>query len=223
MAKRLFSTDKRAETILSNLRERGENLSGFISAAVVDEVLPVYSQLRIEALYLLDVITDGAKDWTGQKLMIGTENGLIDSRQDVDFVTRQTIGRGVSWLARNHHIKKVDVLREVVGHYHECSWNGGISLEAVNENVKAEVIRVREKLKEIDPNYSDFRLGLGSLARDVLDHWDELWDWDDSYNVIMSVVYCENPIGRIEPMKAIQILQWMENQFIIEAIGERTN
>ena len=179
MAKRLFSVDKRAETILSNLRERGENLSGFISSAVVDEVLPVYSQLRIEALYLLDVITDGAKDWTGQKLMIGTETGLIDYRQDVDFIIRQTIGRGVSWLARNHHIKKDDVLREVVGHYHECSWNGGISLEAVNENVKVEVIRVREKLKEIDPNYSDVRLGLGSLARDVLDHWDELWDWDE--------------------------------------------
>ncbi len=41
--------------------------------------------------------------------MIGIDNGLIDSRQDVDFVTRQTIGRGVSWLARNHHIKKVDI------------------------------------------------------------------------------------------------------------------
>ncbi len=222
MAKRLFSTDKRAETILSNLRERGENLSGFICASVVDEVLPVYSQLRIEALYLLDVITDGAKDWKGKKLMIGTEDGFIDSRQDVDFVTRETVGRGVSWLARNHHIKKADVLREVVGHYHESSWNGGVSLEAVNENVKAEVIRVREKLKEIDPNYNDFRLGLGSLARDVLEHWDELWDWDDSYNIIVSVVYNENPIGRIEPMKAIKILQWMENQFIIEAIKERT-
>lgn len=221
MAKRLFSTDKRAETILSHLREHGENVSGYISAAVVDETLPVYSQLRVEALYLLDVITDGAKDWTGPKLMIGTEKGFVDSSQDVEYVTRQTIGRGVSWLARNHHIRKPDVLREVVGYYHESSWNGGISLEAVNENVKAEIIKVREKLREIDPNYSDFRLGLGSLARDVLDHWDELWDWDDAYNIIISVVYCENPLGKIEPMRAIRILQWMENQFITEAIGER--
>lgn len=57
MAKRLFSTDKRAETILSYLREKEENVSGYISNAVVDETLPVYSQLRVEALYLLDFIT----------------------------------------------------------------------------------------------------------------------------------------------------------------------
>lgn len=215
MAKRLFSTDKRAETILAYLRDKDENLSAYISNSVVDETLPVYSQLRVEALYLLDFITDGAKDWTGNKLIIAT------GEDEVQFYVRQTIGRGVAWLKRGHHIKNGNILRDVVSHYNQSSWNGGVTMDEVNENVKADAERVREKLKEIDPKYNDFHVGLGSLARDVLDHWDELWDWDGAYDIIISVVYCENPLGKIDPFVAIRMLQVMENQFIIEAIGEK--
>lgn len=215
MAKRLFSTDKRAETILAYLRDKDENLSAYISNSVVDETLPVYSQLRVEALYLLDFITDGAKDWTGNKLIIAT------GEDEVQFYVRQTIGRGVAWLKRGHHIKNGNILRDVVGYYNQSSWNGGVTMDEVNENVKADAERAREKLKEIDPNYNDFHVDLGSLARDVLDHWDELWDWDGAYDIIISVVYCENPLGKIDPFIAIRMLQLMENQFIIEAIGEK--
>lgn len=215
MAKRLFSTDKRAETILAYLRDKDENLSAYISNSVVDETLPVYSQLRVEALYLLDFITDGAKDWTGNKLIIAT------GEDEVQYYVRQTIGRGVAWLKRGHHIKNGNILRDVVGHYNQSSWNGGVTMDEVNENVKADAERVREKLREIDPKYNDFHVGLGSLARDVLDHWDELWDWDGAYDIIISVVYCENPLGKIDPFVAIRMLQVMENQFIIEAIGEK--
>ena len=215
MAKRLFSTDKRAETILAYLRDKDENLSAYISNSVVDETLPVYSQLRVEALYLLDFITDGAKDWTGNKLIIAT------GEDEVQFYVRQTIGRGVAWLKRGHHIKNGNILRDVVGYYNQSSWNGGVTIDEVNENVKADAERAREKLKEIDPNYNDFHVDLGSLARDVLDHWDELWDWDGAYDIIISVVYCENPLGKIDPFIAIRMLQLMENQFIIEAIGEK--
>lgn len=215
MAKRLFSTDKRAETILAYLRDKDENLSAYISNSVVDETLPVYSQLRVEALYLLDFITDGAKDWTGNKLIIAT------GEDEVQFYVRQTIGRGVAWLKRGHHIKNGNILRDVVGYYNQSSWNGGVTMDEVNENVKADAERAREKLKEIDPNYNDFHVGLGSLARDVLDHWDELWNWDGAYDIIISVVYCENPLVKIDPFIAIRMLQLMENQFIIEAIGEK--
>lgn len=215
MAKRLFSTDKRAETILSDLRAKNENVSGYISNAVVDETLPVYSQLRVEALYLLDFITDGAKDWTGNKLVITT------GEDDVQFYVRQTIGRGVSWLKSGHHIKNGDILRDVVAQYNQSSWNGGVTMDQVNEAVKADAERARAKLKEIDPKYNNFHVGLGSLARDVLDYWDNLWDWDGAYDIIISVVYCENPLGKIDPFVAIRMLQIMENQFIIEAIGEK--
>ena len=215
MAKRLFSTDKRAETILAYLRDKDENLSAYISNSVVDETLPVYSQLRVEALYLLDFITDGAKDWTGNKLIIAT------GEDEVQFYVRQTIGRGVAWLKRGHHIKNGNILRDVVGYYNQSSWNGGVTMDEVNENVKADAERAREKLKEIDPNYNDFHVGLGSLARDVLDHWDELWNWDGAYDIIISVVYCENPLVKIDPFIAIRMLQLMENQFITEAIGEK--
>ena len=174
MAKRLFSTDKRAETILSYLREKEENVSGYISNAVVDETLPVYSQLRVEALYLLDFITDGAKDWTGNKLIIAT------GEDEIQYHTRSTIGRGVEWLKRNHHIKNVNVLRDVISHYNTGPWSGGTLMNNLNEYVKGNMEIVRTKLKEIDSDYNDFHIGLGSLGRDVLDHWDVLWDCHNS-------------------------------------------
>ena len=163
----------------------------------------------------MDFITDGAKDWSGNKLIIAT------GKDEVDFYTRQTLGRGVSWLKRKHHIKNCNVLRNLVGHYNVSSWNGGVQLKDTNENVIADVERVRKLLKEVDPGYNDFHIGLGSLARDVLDHWESLWDNDDAYNIIIAVVYCENPLGKIDPFDAISMLQQMENQFIIEAIGEK--
>lgn len=215
MAKRLFSTDKRSETILSYLRSKNENISGYISNSVVDETLPVYSKLRIEALYLLDFITDGAKDWTGNKLIIAS------GEDEVQFYTRQTIGRGVAWLKRGHHLKNGNVLRDVISHYNESSWTGGISMNDLNEQAKADAEMVIEKLKEIDPEYKDSHIGLGSLASDVLEHWEALWDWDVSYDIIIDVVYQENPLGKIDPFVAIRLLQLMENQFIIEAIGEK--
>ena len=155
------------------------------------------------------------KDWTGNKLIIAT------GEDEVQFYVRQTIGRGVAWLKRGHHIKNGNNLRDVVGYYNQSSWNGGVTMDEVNENVKADAERAREKLKEIDPNYNDFQVDLGRLAREVLDHWDELWDWDGAYDIIISVVYCENPLGKIDPFIAIRMLQLMENQFIIEAIGEK--
>lgn len=211
MAKRLFSTDKRAEKILSYLRDNNENLSAFISAAVVDEMLPVYSQLRIEALFLLDYTIDGAKDWTGNKLI------LSKGEDELAFYTKQTLGRGILWLGRNHHIRNCDVLREAISYYHENS----VTMDEINDYQKNLIKWVREKLKEIDSEYQDDYVGLGSLGRDVLDHWDKLWDENEIYNFIHSVIWREEVCKKIDPFLVIKMLQTMENQYIIEAIGDR--
>ena len=217
MAKRLFSADKRAEKILSHLKNNNENLSAFISAAVIDEVLPVYSQLRVEALYLLDYVIDGAKDWIGSKLILDIDE------DDLEFYTRQTLSRGVAWLGRDHHIKNCDVLKALVTYFEECPWNGGVTIDAdMSEYIRDNIKRMREKLKKFDPEYRDTRGGLGSLGRDILDHWDKFWDDSEAYDLIHSVVFCENLNKKIDPFTAIQMLQTMENQFIIEAIGERS-
>ena len=215
MAKRLFSTDKRSETILAYLRAKDANVSAYISNSVVDETLPVYSQLRVEALYLLDYITDGAKDWTGNKLRITT------GEDEVQFYIRQTLGRGVAWLKRGHHIKNGDILRDILGYYNQDSLSGGISLNDVADTVKMDVQNVKDKFMEIGLKTPDYHNSLGGIASVVLDHWNELWNWDGSYNIIISVIHSENPIEKIDPFTAIRILQLMENQFILEAIDEK--
>ena len=90
MGKRLISTDSRTESIIKKLPD-GTNISAFMCNAALDEVLPVYSHLRVEALYLLDVITDGAKEWTGNKLIV---NGSADPRDSLEFYTNPDIEPG---------------------------------------------------------------------------------------------------------------------------------
>lgn len=219
MSKRLFSLDKRVETILDKLRTNGENVSAYVNASILDEALPVYSQLRIEALYLLDVITDGARNWTGPKLLIATENGYMDAKCNPQFVAKQTLGRGITWLS-THHIRDVGVLEEIYAHYCACEEDGGVSSEEVNDYVKLEIERVTSKLKEIDSSYSHDGATVNQIVRTVLSNWDAMWDYAESYGIFNSLIQYDSFPKSLEPLKVVQLLQWMENQFIVEAINE---
>lgn len=215
MGKKLFSINPRGETILAYLKESGTNLSGFTSDAILDEVLPVYSELRVSAIYLLDYVTDGAKDWTGNKLVD------LTGRDELETKVNRALGEGIVWLRRNHHIKNGDILRDIISNYQTGPWTGGVELDDTNDNVKGDVTKMRETLNSIDPSYNDFHVGLGSLARDVLDHWEQLWDMDLAYEILIDTVFCEKPIDKISPFFAIKALQTIENQAIIELLKEK--
>lgn len=207
MAKIIFSTDKRAERILQSMRN--ENVCDYINNAVLDEALPLFSELRIYALHLLDLITVDTKDRDGNKLI---------GEDEIEIYTRQILSQGIGWLGHNHHIKRCDILSDIITHFNLGPWTGGVIMEDVNQNVRQEVDIVRNKLKDINHKYNDFHVGLGSMGRDVLEHWEHLWNWDNSYDLIMSVVTCENSLKKIDPFLAIKLLRAMEDQFIIENI-----
>lgn len=213
MAKRLFSTSKRAEKILSHLRDQDANLSEYISNSVLDEALPVYSQLRIEALYLLDYVTDRAQDWTGAKLQLATG---IDETQ---YYTIQTLERGVAWL-KKHHIQNPNVLKDVVAFFATDIESPDSSKEAYSEFTESHIKQIHEKIRAADSDISDIPNTFGHLAGFILNQWDIFWDMDVSYDLILDVVLCEQPIENIDPFHAINLLQRMENQYILEAIQE---
>lgn len=215
MGKRLISTDGRTETIIKSLPE-GTSISSFMCAATLDEVLPVYSHLRIEALYLLDIITDGAKEWTGNKLIV---NGSSDPRDSKEFYIKQTFERGIEWLKRGHHIRNCAVLKDGINYY--VSGGNSEVLSDQNEYVNRQLDEIVKKIKEVDPSYSGFRISLGNYARDVLDHWDDLWDDDLAYDILAVCAQNEDWAVPIPAMKCISLLQKMETQFITEAIGEK--
>ncbi len=215
MAKRLLSTNNRAEAILDFLKKNNTNISEYICASVLDEYLPVYSSLRVDALYLLDYVINGAKEWRGNKLL--TEN---DENEKI-YIIRQTLGRSISWLKRAHKIKKCSVIRDIVLCFCVSELSGGVVLKDLNDNVIKEIDNIKTKLRDIDDDYNGNYIGLGDLALNVLDHWDKLWDCDTAYDVIISVIYCENFKIKIDPFDAIKFTQNVENQFILEAVGEK--
>lgn len=226
MGKRLISTNSRVETILKGLPE-GTNISAFVNGSVLDEYLPVYSQLRTESLYLLDIITDGAKEWTGNKLNI---NGSTDPRNNIDFYTKQTLERGIEWLKHGHHIKNPAVLKEAMSYY--VSGDSGTSLSTQNEYVQSRYKEAANLIKKKDPDYSSFHVSIRNDADDILDHWKDkkadehtiingMWDEDVSYEVLAVCAQNGNLAMPIPPLECIRMLQKMETQFIIESIGEK--
>lgn len=214
MAKRLFSSSKRAESILADLRQKDINLSEYISNAVIDEKLPVFSQLRTEALYLLDYITDGAADWTGSKLM------LASGTDKIQYYTIQALERGVTWLKNGHHIKDPSVLQKIISFF-ATDIEDDDTNEPYSEYTAFHVKQVQEKIHSTNPDISNLPNDFGHLAGIILDNWDAYWDWDISYELIIDVILCEEPIEKIDPFDAISYLQWIENQFIIEMFKDK--
>ena len=209
MAKRLFTMSKRAEKILSHFREKNTNLSEYISKSVIDETLPVYSKLRIEALYLLDYVTDHAADWTGEKLKFATG---IDETQ---YYTIQTLERGASWL-KKHHIQNPTILKEMTALFEADTSN----TMQHNSYTADHIQQAHKKIASTIQNVSDLPDNFCDLTNIILNNWEFFWDWDISYELIIDVILCEKPISNIDPFFAINVLQRIETQFILESIGE---
>lgn len=214
MGKRLITTNNRAELIIRNLKNAG--ISTFVNTAIIDATIPIYSQyLRKECLWLIDVVTDGAQDWRGNKL----QDCEYDPRNNITDHVRSVLGRGVTWL-KKHHIKDESVLRHIIKHY-ACKpiyCNDGHNY---NNYVCDQIKNMIDKIKSIDTNYKrpDTK-AIGVIACDVINHWSNLWDDNASYDILISCILLENIKESIEPMDAIHILQNFESQFILEYLSE---
>lgn len=211
MSKHLISLNPRADKIVEYVKENNISTSNFANDSFVNNLLPIYSStLRVEALYLLDIAVDGAKNWSGNKLLVPSENGFEDvAIADPQFVVMQALGRSVKWL-QSHHIKNKASLNSILSYFFISEISGGTSLEECNEYVKIIVKNVRKKIKEIDNRYNDVFVGLGQLANDVLTRWDFLWDEDISYELISTVIYCENRNKNIPILEAIGMIKRIE-------------
>lgn len=218
MVKQLsFEAEKSTTSILEYWETQGISIDAYINTAIRDSILPLDTSLRMEALYLLDHITDNAAAWSGAKLISTTKS------EDTYFVTLQTIGRGITWLSHCHYIHNCSVLLDLANLYHSSPSDGGVSLaesdNQVNVTVRNAAAAMTSRLQSIDPDYRQMHPGLGALVRDILAHWSDLWDTPDAYRLIMIMVQCEYPIRKIEPYQALRILQTLESQYILETLS----
>lgn len=209
MGKRLVSTNGRAETIVG--LENPDNISAFFNDAVTDSIMPAYSdRLRVECLYLLDLVTDGAKNWKGNRMI------YLDGTREIDVVKRQTIGRSITWLSEGHHIKDNTVLRNAVAPFCKES----IPDERINNYVKSEIELVRNKL--IAANVEVESTDLHGVVDKVLNHWDLMWDYSEAYSVIGSSVYLtKRKLDDLDALTIIRLVQSMEYQYVKECMNER--
>lgn len=204
--KRLISTNGRAETIIS--QDKPDNISAFFNDAVTDTIMPVYSNyLKTECLFLLDYSTDGAKNWKGNRLIILTGD------REIDFIKRQTLGRGINWLGTGHHIKDNSVIIKALSYF----YNEKIDTDSINDHVKNEMDKVNKILKNPKENNYD----LCKLTKQILQNWTELWDCDEAYGLLQTtILLTNNELDDLEPVLIIRLVQAFEYQFVKETMKE---
>lgn len=195
--------------------------AAFINEQVVNSMLPQYSRLRAEGLYLIDAMANGCKNWyttfpDGTRTPTYAERGV---EEDPMFAAWEAVERSVSWL-KEHHIKDPSILSYIISHYKLGPWEDGIMLDSLNDWTRENLEYVRGLLKKIDPAYVDYHIGVGQLGRDILEHWDVLWNVDEVYDALHTIAFCENVKKPFEPLEALEILKAVEETYISEIIEQ---
>lgn len=213
MALYFFNIDERSKSLLNELKKGKGNPSSILCDSLINAFLPEFDQkLYLDALFLLDQITNNAKDWNGAKLILPpTEDKPI-------YYIRQALGRGIEWLKDGHHIQDADLLKDMLHFFYESPLDGGVKMEDLNSYTKSLLDQIYDELNLIDPTHHYTYSGLGSAGKDILRNWDKLWDIDLSYEVLMSIVYSEYLSYDIDFLTVLIFLKNLENQYIYELI-----
>lgn len=175
----------------------------FLFASILNYFMPKYALYK-DASNLLNYITDNTKTQTEE---------IIEQK------ARQALANGVLWLKDNHHIKKCDTLLETIDYFPPSKYQNGKLCESLSNQEIETVNKLKEEFTKVNPHCSQAAsFGVGNLAREVLSYWDQMWDLDISYDLLALVIQSDNLQRPLPPMFAIETLERMENQFIIETI-----
>lgn len=206
--KRLISTSNEVETIIS--QENPENISAFFNNAVIDTIMPQYSQyLRTECQFLWDFTVNGAKNWKGNHLI------FLNGIHEIDYIRRQTIGRTINWLKSDHHIKCGTILKDNLPLYIDDK----IDLNKANEHLLRETKNVLKRLNQPFTNEDNF--SFTEIAKIALDEWERLWDFNEVYSFLQAtIMLSENSLDGIKVTDIIRLVQALEYQYVKESIRE---
>ena len=207
MSKRMISTNDKAEKILQRYKERGLNISGQVSNALINYELPQYNPLYTEGLYLLDSITNGLKDWRGP------HGSRINPENDED-ASYDAIKRALSWL-KNNHIKDPTVIETILSHFETVWGTEGLSMEDIPEHLVKDLNHVQSKLGK---DKFGIGIGLGQLGRDMIEDWSLIWDDSETYEALLTIVYFEKLRFPFKPFETLGIMRGLEQTFIYEQI-----
>lgn len=209
MSKRNYYLNVRSEYLMHTIKERGyDSASDFINQSICNSLLPCYSQtLRVEAFYLLDLLTDNDINIAG-KTIAHTEKELIR-----DAVIK-ALGRAVMWLAKNH-ISTPEPLKSIFKHFPLGSYSDYV--ESFNEWYSMPLYDyAKSKIESFAQK--DFGDDLGAMAQFILEHWHDFYSDDRTYEFLSLVIYSERLSNDYEPRDTFYVLQTIEVAAIWENI-----
>ena len=205
MSKRMISTSDKAEIIIQRYKEHGLCLSEEISKAIVDYELPQFNPLRLDAMFLLDTVANGLENW---RVPCGTRM-YPQSEEDASL---EAIKRGLSWL-KNHHIKDPAPIELILSHFKGDGLTDELSREDIPDVLLKDLDYVQMKLTD---NNSAFEIGLTILGRDMIDRWDILWDDNETYEALLTIISYQCVQYPFDCFETISIMRFLEQTFLYE-------
>ncbi len=212
MARRIFNTSSRAETILGYFKDMAESrkMSAFISDAITSYILPQYGTLHTEALYLLDTISNELQDWKGP-------GGARIVPEVPEAVACTAVRRAVSWL-RGNHLKNDSAIKAILSHY---DTSGGKAYTFDDQGMISRVAAYAFKLGLSARDTTEAPdVDLGALVKAIVSAWNSVWDDPDAYEILIRYIYLAEPSVPFDPFEAIEIMRMMEQTFILEKMSD---
>lgn len=191
--RRIFDASPGVDLLLNTYsKEQGVKLGKIVNNAVLEWFLPTYSEtLAIEARFLID-----------RQVTCGLNQ----------FVIKQSVSRGITWLSK-YPIKDCSILRSIMIRFARNRWSKDSKHSAYTRSI---FDRVMEKIRKVDPEYTQHWDNFSCLGDDILTYWDTLWNDIDAYDALSTIVYLYNADPEISCYEAICYLRRIEQAALKE-------
>lgn len=211
MSKRNLYLNIRSEHIIGKVKNKGySSISDYVNEGILNNYIPCFIDVfRVEALRLMDLLTDNDINITGKTL-------YITNKARINHVIDDALGRSVLWL-KDHHISNNEALIELLNFYVD---------ERDDSFLKEFNSWYTKPLYEFVKNKIEFIINdkvpdsLVYIAKLILDNWGEFLDESRSYEFISFVIYNAKRSSDFLPENVFGFLQKLEATVIFELINK---
>lgn len=186
--KRIFLADPAVDLLLNAYISKTDvKLARIINQSIYNYFLPISGTLSIEANYILQ-----------QEL---------DKQTDL-WENKQSLSRGIKWLTQ-YHISDPTILKRIYSHFPNRRFDPAEDTKAPPA-AKGIFDIVIDIIKKNNPSYNALWTCYLCLFEDILDHWDVLWDYNETYDALSTLVYIYDPIRPFSWYDVICLLKDIE-------------
>lgn len=162
-------------------------ISDFLNTSIIRSIKPYNSNLHIEAQRIMKKMSN-CENVTTEELKLSLENA-VKALMDCPINTCKTL-------------EKIFMhFRTSIGRAYRYDY-----INIVDDEQDAQLHRLNEILTTLDNNYNMGQREFGERTRDIFNHWDELHGYPEIYQMLATIINCEDVYI---PLDAFMVLDFL--------------